>query len=857
MAQQLIPQRIITQCVLSDLQTEPTIVATSDSVRIAYRKSTGGLICLIYRASGDNGLTWSQEDYIGYDNDDHYPHLVMVNNIPHAIFLRPHPINTYLVLHAKPDYPVWEKSTIMNFGNYRYPLLAVDQFNHLHAVWERADYSIWYARSLDNGDTWQDIAMISDGSLATSLTTYHKGILIVYQWDNQIRGRLSTDFGANWEEPFIIDGEANAYEAKCFIISGTSARHLAYQKLITNPDDYDLVYMANDDLLLADDNRATVFNNGRHLIRDPLSNRLHLVYVSQGRPHYSWSLDNGQTWAPYHIIENVHLSPVKKDSGYYPSVGLHPGMLTAQQPCVVYIDNEKDVEYRYYDDWGGEWRGFTILSYTQSGLEPGPPSLYTQGDQVYVVFSVTNWGIPQYQFISAVYSYQFAYNATNPGNPVILDWASNTALNESRPSIVVDGNGNPHCTWCKIVSGNEDIYYRWRNGSSWQPIVLVSNQSPNYADKSPHIDCYGDTLSVVWYDEISGVSNEIFRRRKNISRNRWFAVGPSYSQSPGTPSEFPVNAAHDFSIWCEIGNASDYDIRYRSDTYGYGWVSQEIEKESFCHSQVQRDFSPWDLYTIFTKGNTTPYQIICVHQQFGSGPPGTLSALYTVETGEDTVSAFCVSRDGAIKYANHRVDYGTSALTYNLSILDPTFPLHLIKGKIYFEGTGNKIQELWINNEKKKTFVVKANEAKDFVIPIPKELYQNTRKITLALKNPHANGVYLSGLEVYRIADVNYGGPQSSESKELKAGYNLTVAPNPFAKKLEIKCEIPESRQDISLKIYDVSGRLVKSFTLATPNALLSPIHWDGTDGSGKKLPNGIYFLELQTGNGLLTNKVI
>ncbi|MEO0216852.1 MAG: hypothetical protein ABIL14_07540, partial [candidate division WOR-3 bacterium] len=40
--------------------------------------------------------------------------------------------------------------------------------------------------------------------------------------------------------------------------------------------------------------------------------------------------------------------------------------------------------------------------------------------------------------------------------------------------------------------------------------------------------------------------------------------------------------------------------------------------------------------------------------------------------------------------------------------LDPTFPLHLFKEKIYFEGTGNKTQELWINNEKKRTFVVKA-----------------------------------------------------------------------------------------------------------------------------------------------------
>ncbi|MEO0166177.1 MAG: T9SS type A sorting domain-containing protein [candidate division WOR-3 bacterium] len=571
-------------------------------------------------------------------------------------------------------------------------------------------------------------------------------------------------------------------------------------------------------------------------------------------------MDNGQTWAPYHIIENIHVSPVKKDSGYYPTVGLHPGMLTAQQPCIVYIDDEKNVEYRYFDDLGGEWRGFSILSYSQTGLEPGPPSIYTQGDQVYVVFSVNNlMGSPQYQFISAVYFYQFAYNATNPGNPVILDQATAGALTDSRASIVVDGNGNPHCAWSKIVSGNENIYYRWRNGSTWQPIVLVSNQSPNYADKSPHIDCYGNWLSVVWYDEVSGTPNEILRRKKQISSGRWSSVDPSYSQSSSFCSEFPVNAAHDFSVWCENQPATDYDIRYRSDTYGFGWVSQAPEKESFCHSQLQRDYYPWDLYTVFTKGNSIPYQIVSVHQQFGGSPPGTLSALYTVETGLDTASAFCIHRDGVIKYNTCSVDYGTNQITYNLSLLDPTFPLHLIKGKIYFEGTGNKTQELWINNEKKRTFVVKANEPHEFIIPIPKELYQNTCKMTLALKNPQSSGVYLSDLAVYRIADANYGGPQSLSSSQSGNRANLVIAPNPFREKILIQFITPESNSQISLRIYDVAGRVVKTFQdirCNISNSVVSVL-WDGTDDSNKQLANGIYFVQLSAYGSSKINKMI
>ena len=844
-----------------DSPPEPTIVA-SDSVRIAYRKHIGSSVALIYRASGDNGITWSDEDYIGYQCDDHYPHLALVNNVPHVVFIRPHVgQGTYLVLHARPAQPVWEKSQIMDYGSYQYPLLVVDQENRLHAIWERTDYSVWYARSLNNGSHWENTAQIFEGSLSSYMTSYHKGILIVAQSDNKIVGRLSPDFGVNWKNPFIIDGQADAYGANCYIVSGNNARHLVYQKLIANPDDYDLAYIANDDLLLSDDNRATAFNNGRHLIRDPLTNTLHLVYFSQGRPHYTWSMDNGQTWAPYHIIENVHFAPQTKDSGYYPSIGLHPGILTAQQPCVVYIDNEKNVEYRYYDDFGGEWKGFTILSYSQTGLEPGPPSVYTYGDQVFVVFSVMNWaGAQQYNFISAVYFYQFTYNATSPGNRVILDQATNNALYESRPTIVVDGNGNPHVAWDKESTPNRDIFYRWRNDTGWLPPLTdpprrISEQTPNYADKSPHIDCYGPWLSVVWYDEISGVPNEILRRRKYIPRNWWSAVEPAYSQSPGISSELPVNAAHDFSVWCEIGNLNDYDIRYRSDTYGFGWVSQEPEREYFCHSQLQRDWSLWDLYTIFTKGNTTPYQIVCVHQLFGGGPPGGESPLYIVETGKDSASAFCVSRDGAIQYTSYSVDYGNSEITYSLSFLDPTFPLHLIKGKVYFEGSGNKIHELWINNNKKKTIVVKANEAHNFLIPIPRELYQNTHKITLSIKNPQANSVYLSGLELYRIPDANYGGPQSYSDEKLNRRDGLILQPNPFKQVLEIKLRSnSETKKGAVLTIYDISGRVVKKFKDLTQN---QSIYWNAEDENGKPLPSGVYFLKLDVGNDTITTKAV
>jgi len=76
---------------------------------------------------------------------------------------------------------------------------------------------------------------------------------------------------------------------------------------------------------------------------------------------------------------------------------------------------------------------------------------------------------------------------------------------------------------------------------------------------------------------------------------------------------------------------------------------------------------------------------------------------------------------------------------------------------------------------------------------------------------------------------------------------NLTISPNPFKEEAIIKYRVV-SREPISLKVYDISGRLIKTFFRAQsvkPGTHL--IKWDGKDNKGLSLPNGVYFLRLET----------
>ncbi|MCX7995444.1 MAG: T9SS type A sorting domain-containing protein [candidate division WOR-3 bacterium] len=88
---------------------------------------------------------------------------------------------------------------------------------------------------------------------------------------------------------------------------------------------------------------------------------------------------------------------------------------------------------------------------------------------------------------------------------------------------------------------------------------------------------------------------------------------------------------------------------------------------------------------------------------------------------------------------------------------------------------------------------------------------------------------------------------------------HLTVFPNPFKNKLEIRCLIQDAvkvKQDFNLAIFDVSGRVVKSLNLITQNQT-STFFWYGTDGNGLSLPAGIYCVNLITWDSTKTENVV
>ncbi|MBA7531664.1 hypothetical protein ES705_23879 [subsurface metagenome] len=67
-------------------------------------------------------------------------------------------------------------------------------------------------------------------------------------------------------------------------------------------------------------------------------------------------------------------------------------------------------------------------------------------------------------------------------------------------------------------------------------------------------------------------------------------------------------------------------------------------------------------------------------------------------------------------------------------------------------------------------------------------------------------------------------------------------------------------KQDISLKIYDACGRLVRSFpiiNLCNPNKSVVSVYWDGTDDMHRQVPAGVYFVDFKAGDYKKVEKAI
>jgi flagellar hook assembly protein FlgD len=84
----------------------------------------------------------------------------------------------------------------------------------------------------------------------------------------------------------------------------------------------------------------------------------------------------------------------------------------------------------------------------------------------------------------------------------------------------------------------------------------------------------------------------------------------------------------------------------------------------------------------------------------------------------------------------------------------------------------------------------------------------------------------------------------------------LVVAPNPFARSAIIHWNLAHE-SDVSLKVFDATGRAVRTLVHGAVRAGSHTTLWNGADDCGRELAHGIYFVRLETAGNTVKVKTV
>ena len=65
--------------------------------------------------------------------------------------------------------------------------------------------------------------------------------------------------------------------------------------------------------------------------------------------------------------------------------------------------------------------------------------------------------------------------------------------------------------------------------------------------------------------------------------------------------------------------------------------------------------------------------------------------------------------------------------------------------------------------------------------------------------------------------------------------------PNPFTRDTTVTCELTRPAESLTVKIYTVTGRLIRQLKTEAPAGFIQ-LKWDGKDDDGNEVANGVYY---------------
>jgi hypothetical protein len=121
---------------------------------------------------------------------------------------------------------------------------------------------------------------------------------------------------------------------------------------------------------------------------------------------------------------------------------------------------------------------------------------------------------------------------------------------------------------------------------------------------------------------------------------------------------------------------------------------------------------------------------------------------------------------------------------------------------------------------------------------------------------PPDHGMAGESIDLAFAIRTTYGAEVPEE--EIPSGFGMEQnVPNPFNPGTTIRFQAPVGGGHVTLRVYDVSGRVVATLVDEQVTEGRHTVTWAGVSDDGLELPSGVYFYRLETKEGVTTRKML
>ena len=383
----------------------------------------------------------------------------------------------------------------------------------------------------------------------------------------------------------------------------------------------------------------------------------------------------------------------------------------------------------------------------------------------------------------------------------------------SIPSIAVTPGGTPHIVYIDNDGNDDEVYYATYVGGNWDIDTVTNNSS---SSKVASIALAPDSIPhVVYYDFTGGL--KIWHAVKNLGT--WtteFIPGSNI----GTYSSIAVDSSGKVHVAFVAGTyGGNREIIYANDTSG-SWVTDSV--------------------TIDALDDDFPSIAVDMNRN--------VHIVFSKDDGSDWELWYATNESGSFVATQLTDNVGIQDLGYPSIAVDENCCAHIAHQENYVAGNFFYFTNLTGSWERETIFTGSWNKTYSWVDR--NICIDNLGYVHVCFANQTSSSS--SSTEIYHaMSDESVGIENLSSSLCPQGSILVQLNPNPFKEKVIIKYKTlnNQNQEDISLRIFDITGRLVKDISLPTAYSLLpTVITWDGGDNSGSEVQNGIYFLKVKYG---------